>query len=130
MFGVAFAETLDDAIRGPIEVPQRDSYIAASLLGARARNMGILNTPQIVGSLAEGLGFPDEVLYNYQGDQAEIAAIGSCLQLLGGTASLVEHQPWRFTKDKILAALDRLQSSQNDILFQVGSWLDLENPSH
>lgn len=92
--------------------------------------MGILNTPQIVGSLAEGLGFPDKVLHNYQGGQAEIAIIGSCLQLLGGTSSLVEHQPWRFTKDKILAALDRLQSSQNNILLQVGSWLHLGNSSH
>lgn len=93
MFDVAFAEEIDDAIRGPIHVPQRDSYIGASLLGARARNLGILNTPQVVGSLVEGLAFPDENLYHYQGDQAEIALIGSCLQLLGGASSLVQHQP-------------------------------------
>ena len=129
MFDVAFAEEIDDAIRGPIHVPQRDSYIGGSLLGARARNLGILNTPQVVGSLVEGLAFPDENLYHYQGDQAEIALIGSCLQLLGGASSLVQHQPWRFTKDKILAALDCLVSSENDILLQVSS-LDLGNSRH
>lgn len=121
MFDVAFAEEIDDAIRGPIHVPRRDSYITASLLGGRARNLGILNTPQVVGSLAEGLAFPDENLYHYQGDQAEIALIGSCLQLLGGASSLVQHQPWRFTKDNILAALDNLKSSENDKLLQVSS---------
>jgi len=121
MFGVAFAEEVDNTIRGPIQVPSRDSYVAASLLGARARNMDILNTPEIVGSLADGLAFSDESLYNYKGDEAEITLIGSCLQLLGGASSLVQHQPWRFTKDSILAALECLKSSQNDILLQVSS---------
>ncbi|KAF8965584.1 hypothetical protein BDZ97DRAFT_1811387 [Flammula alnicola] len=118
MFHVAFRDDLNDAIRGPIEVAERDSYIAASLLGGRVRGMGMFTTPQIVGSLAEGLGFPNEVLYHYQGDVAEIAAVGSCLQLLGGASSLVQDQPERFAKDKILAALDSLQFSQNDVLIK------------
>lgn len=118
MFIVALAEDVDNAIRGPIDDSRGDTYVGASLLGARLRNLGILDTPQIVGSLAEGLAFPDEILYHYQGDNAEIALIGSCLQLLGGASSLVQQQPWRFTKDKILTALDGLKSSENDILLQ------------
>ncbi|KAF8965585.1 hypothetical protein BDZ97DRAFT_1811389 [Flammula alnicola] len=117
MFHVAFRDDFNNTI-GEIEFAERDSYIAVSLLGARARSMGMLNTPEIVGSLAEGLGFPDEVLYHYQGDVAEIAAVGSCLQLLGGASSLVQDQPERFAKDKILAALDSLQFSQNDVLIK------------
>ena len=90
-------------------------YIAASLLSGRARSLGLLDTPQIVGSLAEGLAFADEVLYNYQGEAAEITAIGSCLQLLGGASRLMQEQPDRFAKDKVLAALDHLNASTDGI---------------
>ena len=83
---------------------------------ARARSLGILNTPEIVGSLAEGLGFSDEVLYNYQGDAAEIAVIGSCIQLLCGASPLMQDQPERFAKDKIVAALHGLKISPIDTL--------------
>ncbi|PPQ72774.1 hypothetical protein CVT26_003156 [Gymnopilus dilepis] len=94
-------------------------YIAASLLSGRARSLGLLDTPQIVGSLAEGLAFADEVLYNYQGEAAEkaaeITAIGSCLQLLGGASRLMQEQPDRFAEDKLLAALDHLNASTDGI---------------
>ena len=109
MFDVAFGDDVDNPIGGPIEVAERESFIAASLLAARARGLGILNTPEIVGGLAEGLGFSDEVLYNYQGDAAEIAAVGSCIQLLCGASPLVQDQPERFAKDKIVASLDCLK---------------------
>jgi len=119
MFRVAFQEDLDGAIGPPVEVAERELHLAASLLGARARSIGVLDTPNIVGSLAEGLGFPDEVLFHYQGDVAEIAATGSCIQLLCGASSLVQDQPKRFAKDKILAALDRLKTSRIDALIKV-----------
>jgi len=78
--------------------------------------MDIINTPECVGKLADGLGFPERVsLY----DQAEIAAMASCIQLLGGASLLMRDQPVRFAKDKILAALDRLESGQNDALIKV-----------
>ncbi|KAF8875959.1 hypothetical protein CPB84DRAFT_1853111 [Gymnopilus junonius] len=117
-FSVTFPDDLNDAIRGPIEITEHHSYVAASLLGARARSMGMLTTPDIVGSVAEGLGFPDEVLFHYEGDIAEIAIIGACVQLLGGASSLVKDQPDRFAKNKILAALDRIQSKENDVLIK------------
>jgi hypothetical protein len=82
MFDVAFRDDVDNAIR-EAEVAERESYIAASLLGVLARSIGILNTPETVGSLAEGLAFSDELYYGYQGDAAEIAAIGACVQFLG-----------------------------------------------
>ena len=63
MLEVAFGDDVNSAIGGPIEVAERESFIAASLLAARARNLGILNTPEIMGSLAEGLGFSNEFLY-------------------------------------------------------------------
>jgi len=119
MFAVAFRDDVNNAIRGPIEVAERESFIAGSLLAARARSLGILNTPEIVGSLAEGLGFSDEILYNYQGDVAEIAAIGSCIQLLCGASPLVQDQLERFAKDKIVAALDSLKISPIDTLIKV-----------
>jgi hypothetical protein len=119
MFGVAFRDYVNSAIGGPIEVAERESFIAASLLAARARSLEILITPEIVGSLAEGLGFSDEVLYNYQGDVAEIAAIGSCIQLLCGASALVQDLPKRFSKDKIVTALDGLEISSIDTLIKV-----------
>jgi hypothetical protein len=111
MFHVSFQEDVDDTIGRPIEVAERESHIAASLrvLAARARSIGILITPEIVGCLAEGLGFSDDVVHSYQGDEAEIAAIGSCIQLLCGASPLLQDQPKRFAKDRILAALDDLQ---------------------
>jgi len=117
MFHVAFGDdVVNNAIREP-DVEERESYIAASLLGSRARSIGILDTPEVVGSLAEGLAFSDEVQRSYQGNAAEIAAIGACIQLLGGASPLV---PKRFAKDKIMAALDDLQisHSQIDMLIQ------------
>ena len=95
MFRIAFGDDINDTIRGPIEVAECESYIAGSLLATCARSIGILNTPRIVGSLAEGLGFSDDALCNYQGDLAEIAAIGSCVQLLCGASWLVQGQPKR-----------------------------------
>ena len=92
MFHVTFWDEVNNTIGGPVEVAERESFTAVSLLAARARSLGILNTPEIVGSLAEGLGFSDEVLYNYQGDAAEVAAIGSCIQLLCGASPLVQGQ--------------------------------------
>jgi hypothetical protein len=113
MFNVAFADDVDDTIRGSIEDAERESHIAASLLGARARSIGILD------SLARGLAFSDEVLDSYQGDVAEIAATGACIQLLGGASPLVQDQPRRFAKDKILAALDSRQIRQIDTFIKV-----------
>jgi len=72
-----------------------------------------------VSSSAEGLGFSDEVLFHYQGDVAEIAATGSCIQLLCRASSLVQDQPKRFAKYKILAALDCLKISRIDALIKV-----------
>jgi len=119
MFRVAFRDDVNSAIEARIEVAERASHIAASLLAGRARSIGILNTPEIMGSLAEGLAFSDEVQCNYQGDAAKIAAIGACIQLLGGALPLVQDQPERFAKDKILAALDGLQINQIDTLIKV-----------
>ena len=55
----------------------------------------------------------------YQGDLAKIAAISSCIQLLCGASWLMQGQPKRFVKDKILAALDSLQISPIDTLITV-----------
>lgn len=89
-----------------------------SLLGARARSMDIINTPECVGKLADGLGFPKRVSLDYEAEQAEIAAMGSCIQLLGGASLLMRDQPVRFAKDTILAALDTLEPGQNDALIK------------
>jgi len=50
---------------------------------------------------------------------AEIAAIGSCIQLLCGASPLVQDQLERFAKDKIVAALDSLKISPIDTLIKV-----------
>lgn len=89
MFHVAFRGEVN-TIGGPVEFAERELFIAASLLATRARSLGMLNTPEIVGSLA---GFSDEILYTYQGDATEIAAIGSCIQLLCGASPLLQGQP-------------------------------------
>jgi len=115
MFDVAFGDDVDNAIR-EAEVAERKSYIAASLLDALARSIGILNTPETVGSLAEGLTFSDEL---YQGDASKIAAIGACVQFLGGASPLVQKQLERSAKDRTMAALDGLQISQIDTLIKV-----------
>ena len=78
--------------------------------------MDIINTPECVCKLADGLGFPKRVSFHCQ---AEIGAMGSCIQLLGGSSLLMRDQPVRFAKEKILAALDRLESGQNDALIKV-----------
>jgi len=103
------------------EIAERKSHLAASLLAARARYFGLLNTPATMGSLAEGLGFPDDIRCYYQGGAAETAAIGSCIQLLCGVSPLVQKQPVRFAKHKILAVLDGLglQFSRIDALIKV-----------
>jgi len=121
MFHVALRDDVNDSIRGDLEVAERKSHLAASLLAARARYFGLLNTPATMGSLAEGLGFPDDIRCHYQGGAAEIAAIGSCIQLLCGVSWLVQKLPVRFAKDKILAALDGLglQFSRIDALIKV-----------
>jgi hypothetical protein len=111
MFRVSFQEDVDDTIGRDIKVADRKSHLAVSLLAARARSIGILNTPEILGCLTEGLGFSDEVVHNYRGDEAKIAAMGSCIQLLCGASSLLRDQPERFAKARILAALDGLQIS-------------------
>jgi hypothetical protein len=119
MFQVSFQEDVDDTIGRTIEVEDSASHLAVSLLAARARSIGILNTPEILGCLAEGLGFSDEVVHSYQGDEAKIASIGSCIQLLCGASPLLRDQPERFAKDRILAALDGLQISSIDPLIKV-----------
>ena len=113
-----FPDHFNASISGPVLVTERETYIAMSLLGARARSMDIINTPECVGKLADGLGFPERVLFHDQAE-AEIAAMGSCIQLLGGASLLMRDQPVRFAKDKILDALDRLESGQNDALIKV-----------
>ena len=60
-----------------------------------------------MGSLAEGMGFSDGVLFGYQGD---IAAIGSCVQLLCGAPPLMQDQPEKFAGDTILPALEVFKS--------------------
>jgi hypothetical protein len=119
LFLVMFPDDFNASISRPILVPERKMYIAMSLLGARARSMDIINTPECVGILADGLGFPECVSLHYQSERAEIAAIGSCIQLLGGASLLMQDQPVRFHKDKILSALDHLESGQNDSLIKV-----------
>jgi hypothetical protein len=119
MFQVSFQEDVDDTIGRDIEVSGSASHLAVSLLAARARSIGVLNTPEILGCLAEGLGFEDDVVHGYQGDEAKIAAIGSCIQLLCGASSLLRDQPERFAKNRILAALDGLQISPFDPLIKV-----------
>ena len=114
-----FPDDFNAFVSGPVLVPERETYIAMSLLGARARSMDITNTPACVGKLADGLGFPKRVSFHYQAEQAEIAAMGFCIQLLGGASLLMRDQPVRFAKDKILAALDRLESGQNNALIKV-----------
>ncbi|KAF9558343.1 hypothetical protein CPC08DRAFT_819373 [Agrocybe pediades] len=109
MFHASLRETVNDAIRGPIEAEERQSFTAVSLLAARARSLGILSTPEIVGNFAEGLGFGDEKIHNYEGEVAEIAATGACIQALGGISSLVEKKPKRFAKGKVLTALNRME---------------------
>jgi hypothetical protein len=125
LFFAIFPDDFNASISGPVLVSERETYIAMSLLGARARSMDIINTPECVGKLADGLGFPERV--SIQGEQAEIAAMGSCIQLLGGASLLMRDQPVRFAKDRILAALDRLESGQNDALIKVrrlaASWM-------
>ncbi|KAF9565892.1 hypothetical protein CPC08DRAFT_815127 [Agrocybe pediades] len=108
MFHVSLRENVNDEIRGPIEAEERKSFVGASLLAARARSLGLLDTPEIVGNFAEGLGFCDEKIHNYEGEVAEIAAAGACVQVLGGLSSLVEKQPKRFAKGKVLTALNRM----------------------
>jgi hypothetical protein len=66
-------------------------YLGVLLLAACARNSGILTTPEILGSFGEGLGFSDDVVHNYQGDVAEIAATDSCIQLLCAASLLVHN---------------------------------------
>jgi hypothetical protein len=129
IFRVAFRDDLNDAHRGPIIVSERDSYLAASLLGGRVRSMGLLTTPEIIGSIAEGLKFPDEILYNYQGEAADIAAIAACLHLLGGINALVQAHPSRFSKEKIIAALDDLQNDETRSLIEVSTTLDSSSVS-
>ena len=119
LFFAMFPDDFNASISGPVLVPECETYIAMSLLGARARSMDIINTPECVGKLAYGLGFPERVSFHYQSEQAEIAAMGSCIQLLGGASLLMRDQPVRFAKDKILDALDRLESGQNDALIKV-----------
>jgi len=118
MFHVAFRDDLNDHIRGRIDPSMRESYIAASLLAGRVRSVGLLTTPEIVGSLAEGLKLPDESLYHYQGELAEIAATASCLQLLGGYSVLLRQQPTRFSKEVVLTALDQCAGDGNRTLVE------------
>jgi hypothetical protein len=127
LFLAMFPDDFDGYISRPLLVPECETYIAMSLLGARARSMGIIiNTSECVGKLADGLGFPERVSFDYQA-KAEIAAMGSCIQLLGGAAVLMRDYPVRFAKNKILAALDRLESGQNEALIKVrrlpASWM-------
>ena len=119
MFQVSFQEDVDDTIGRAIKVSDSKSHLAVSLLAARARSIGILNTPEIVGCLAEGLGFSDEVVHNYQGDEVKIAAMGSCIQLLCGASPLLRDQQERFAKYRILAALDGIRISSIDPLIKV-----------
>jgi len=119
MFQVSFQEDVDDAIGRTIQVGDNAMHLASSLLAARARNIGILNTPEILGSLGEGLGFSDDVVHSYQGTEAKIACVGSCIQLLCGALPLLRDQPKRFAKGRILAALDGLQISSIDPLIKV-----------
>jgi hypothetical protein len=119
IFRVSFQEDVDDTIGRFVKVSERESHIGVSLLAARARSMGTLATPKFFGSLGEGLGFSDDVVHNYQGDVAEITATGSCIQLLCGASLLVQDQPQKFAKDKMLAALDNLQIIQIDTLIKV-----------
>ena len=119
LFFAMFPDDFNASISGPVIVPERETYIAMSLLGARARSMDIINTPECVGKLEDGLGFPKRVSVHYQGEQAEIAVMGSCIQLLGGASLLMRDQPVRFAKDKILAAFDRLESGRNNALIKV-----------
>jgi hypothetical protein len=119
MFRVSFQEDVDDTIGRAIKVADSESHLAVSLLAAHARSIGMLNTPEILGCLAEGLGFSDEFVHNYRGDEAKIAAMGSCIQLLCGASLLLRDQPERFAKDRILAALNGLQISSIDPLIKV-----------
>ena len=118
MLCVAFRDDVDNTIRRRLEVEYHESYIPASLL-AFCASIGMLNTPEIVGSLAEGLGFSHEVRYYYQDDISDIAAIGSRTQLLYGASSLVENQLESFAQDTILAAIDGLQICPVDTLTKV-----------
>lgn len=99
-----------------------------SLLAARARSIGILNTPEVLGCLAEGLGFSDEVVHSYRGDEAKIAAVSSCIQLLCAASRLLRDQPERFAKDRILAALDGVRISSIDPLIKVFEFWNFHLP--
>jgi hypothetical protein len=116
LFLAMFPDDFNASISGPVLVPERETYIAMSLLGAHARSMDIINTPECVGILADGLGFLECVSLHYQSEQAEFAAIGSCIQLLGGAPLLMQDQPVRFVQvlDEIQLNLSAKEREQLD----------------
>jgi len=113
-----FPENPNASISGPILVPERETYIAMSSW-ALVQEAWIYKHPRIRRQIGDGLGFPERVSSHYQGEQAEIAPVGSCTQLLGVASLLMRDQPVRFAKDKMLAALDHLQTGQNDAPIKV-----------
>ena len=106
------------------EPSERVEFLSASFIAGRARVLGLVSSPETVGAVGEGLGFPDEVIYNSTGEIAEIRALGACLQLLGSASKLLELPGGRFAVAKVIRSLEEIRVSARDTpLVEVSLWI-------